>query len=85
MFLYSYIIGKERGISIDKIRLLFIREKDPLAQNQEMCYTKEDGEKTIQEFLETVSKIKTEQDWKPKPKIDYFCSEIFYVICSITY
>jgi len=79
MFLYSYIIGKEKGISIDKIKLLFIREKDPLAQIQEVCYTQEDGENTIKEFLETVSKIKAESEWKSKQKIDYFCSEI----CSV--
>ncbi len=76
MFLYCYIIGVQKSIRIDTVRLLFIRE--PIDNLVEIEYNELDGKAVADQLTETIEKIKAEQEWKPK-KIDYFCENL----CSV--
>ncbi len=79
--LYAYFIEKELGIKIDEYMLIF--PKFSLDKNLTFDYNKKAGQKVVDEFYETIQKIKEDEEFVAKPD-KFFCSNIcgFRNVCD---
>lgn len=71
--LYCFFVEQEMNIKIDEYMLVF--PKFTLAKNLVFDYNKEDGQKIVDWFYETICRIKEENDFEAKPN-KFFCDNI---------
>ena len=72
MNLYVHFIWLIQGIEITKVKIWAIRNNKLI----EYDYSPTEGAETLSWFLETVEKIKKEEEWNPNTKEKYFCDNI---------